>query len=507
MKRMILCLSGIFSALLVITQDYQCVRDGAEYYYTDSVIFHAIRIDSVVPEGDDQAFYNYSTMIYDQSINCFSRFGSSWIGKKVLVKPDGKNVFRNTADSEIIIETQKAAGEHWTCYYFPDSNFIEATVAEIQEMEFITLSDSVKKITFQAFSSNGTPITHPINSMYLLLSKGYGLIRTINFRLFPDFSFNGIFYPESCSEFTLYGISEPPVGRQDLTADKVYDFKTGDEIHTHYNYTSSPYDYYKNIYCKNYILDKEFSLNNDSVIYLKYKCGYSVEHIPEVGNIYSYFKDTVCESYFIGQDSIINILPDAVIVNELQPDIWEYSCITSGFYTTSGKQIKIEWRGFFSVFPHECIEVIESKDNKDLGNDRKFFIENLGYYYDWFQAWDHGESNYPVYFKNFNDEWGTPYTFICDSLPTDIIHYDSLSNFKVSIFPNPMHSSAMLTILDKREGNYQLNLYNYMGMLVKELRFHSNELIIKRENLNNGIYFYILNENMKPIQTGKLIVN
>jgi hypothetical protein len=70
-----------------------------------------------------------------------------------------------------------------------------------------------------------------------------------------------------------------------------------------------------------------------------------------------------------------------------------------------------------------------------------------------------------------------------------------------------MHSSAMLTILDKREGNYQLNLYNYMGMLVKELRFHSNELIIKRENLNNGIYFYILNENMKPIQTGKLIVN
>jgi hypothetical protein len=43
-------------------------------------------------------------------------------------------------------------------------------------------------------------------------------------------------------------------------------------------------------------------------------------------------------------------------------------------------------------------------------------------------------------------------------------------------------------------------------VLVREYQFQSNDLIIQRENLNNGIYFYLLINDQKVKQSGKLII-
>lgn len=505
MKRSILFLTGIFSFLFTLAQDYQCIRDGAEFYFTDSVLFHAIRIDSVVAESENLVYYNYSTMIWDYSIGCYSRFGPSWIGKKVTVKPDGKNIFYNRLDSTITIETLKNVGEAWTCYNFSNGNYIQAAIAEIQEMEFLTLTDSIKTITFQAYASNGTPVTHAINDKYLLLSKNYGLIRTINFKLFPEFSLNGLFYYETCSEFILYGISDPPVGKQNLNALKVFDFNEGDEIDTYREFQSPNSDYWNLERYRSYILEKEYSFNLDTVFYVVHKCGYTIQFIPFQGAVYTYLNDTLFSNHVFTYDSTMNYLPDEVIVYEEQPDYWHYSVITSNFYETSNRQMKTEWLGFYSQYPHDCIYVIDSKTGKDFGSERLYYIERLGSYFYTAWVWYGLEWSEPVYFSQGSETWGCPWAFTCESLPVNTEEFE-VSEKEVTISPNPMHNWTKITIENNEAKEYQLQLFNSMGILVRDFRFQSNELVIEKEDLTEGIYFFMINDRNQIITESKLII-
>ncbi len=69
----------------------------------------------------------------------------------------------------------------------PPEIILQQQFLKLQSMEFLGITDMVKKITFQAKDVNGSSISHSVNNMYLLLSENYGLIRTINFKVFPDF--------------------------------------------------------------------------------------------------------------------------------------------------------------------------------------------------------------------------------------------------------------------------------------------------------------------------------
>jgi hypothetical protein len=505
MKRSVLFLTAFFSALSAISQDYQCVRAGAEYYFTDSILFHAIRIDSVVPEGENLVYYNYFTMAEnDTDQYCYTRFGPSWIGKKVTVKPDGKNFFYNRIDSTITIETLKNPGETWTCYHFANGNYIEASVAEIQEMEFLTLTDSVKRITFQVYNSGGTPITHTINDKYLLLSKNYGLVRTINFKLFPEFNLNGPFYDQTCTEFDLYGISNPQVGKQNMNAAQVYNFDVGDEIDTHREYHYSG-GYSEEDKLKYYILEKDYSQNYDTVIYLVHKCGWTQVTIPYQGGYIVYYKDTLNTSYALINDTIIRTLPDEVVIDKQYGDTWDYYVTTSNVYQNTGRQYKTVWGQFYSIPPHECIEVFPSKDEKEFGCDKKYYIEGLGFYFSYQDQIFSVEWTSPVYYYKNNETWGIPWVFTCENLPVNNEELEVAEN-SVSISPNPMHSIAAITIPNDQEGNYLLQLYNSTGLLVRESQFQSGEFEIQRGTLNDGIYFYLLKSENQVIANGKLVI-
>ena len=94
----------------------------------------------------------------------------------------------------------------------------------------------------------------------------------------------------SCSEFALYGISDPLAGCQDLKANKVYDFIVDEEIDTHRELVFG--EYYGEDRFKNYILQKEFSANSDTVYYLVHYCGWT--HITHPGQSqYFYYNDTL----------------------------------------------------------------------------------------------------------------------------------------------------------------------------------------------------------------------
>ena len=76
------------------------------------------------------------------------------------------------------------------------------------------------------------------------------------------------------------------------------------------------------------------------------------------------------------------------------------------------------------------------------------------------------------------------------------------------LYPNPMNSCTTLSIsegIDLR--NLKLVITDVIGHVVKTQDNISNrKVVISRDNLNSGMYFYSLLQNNKSVVNGKLIV-
>jgi hypothetical protein len=107
-----------------------------------------------------------------------------------------------------------------------------------------------------------------------------------------------------------------------------------------------------------------------------------------------------------------------------------------------------------------------------------------------------------VYYKKGDETWGTP--FNCDSLLTGF--HQTFIDTKTLIYPNPLHDFTRLSIDNPKNKEYQFQLFNSMGMLIRKYHFQTNDLMIPRENLGNGIYFYLLSDDGQFKCGGKLIV-
>ncbi|MEZ5194932.1 MAG: hypothetical protein R2764_00605 [Bacteroidales bacterium] len=138
----------------------------------------------------------------------------------------------------------------------------------------------------------------------------------------------------------------------------------------------------------------------------------------EVGTTTTYFRDTLTSKNYIGYDSIVDFIPEKVIIDKSDPGFWQYSVTNSKYFSSTNRLIKTKMAGLYSTPPHDCVFVIWSKGNKDLGNDKKYFIEGLGSYYFYTQVSDHTALNELVYYNKGGEEWGTPYTFNCDDFIT-----------------------------------------------------------------------------------------
>jgi hypothetical protein len=121
------------------------------------------------------------------------------------------------------------------------------------------------------------------------------------------------------------------------------------------------------------------------------------------------------------------------------------------------------------------------------------------YFYDYDWAMYHSGL---VYYKKGDETWGTP--FNCDSLLTGF--QQTFIDTKTLLYPNPLHDFTRLSIDNPKNKEYQFQLFNSMGVLIKEYHFQTNDLMIQRENLGNGIYFYILKDDGQFQSGGKLIV-
>jgi uncharacterized repeat protein (TIGR01451 family) len=81
--------------------------------------------------------------------------------------------------------------------------------------------------------------------------------------------------------------------------------------------------------------------------------------------------------------------------------------------------------------------------------------------------------------------------------------------FSVKIMPNPMHDAAVFEIGDSQIPRYttQLTLYNTLGQAVKTQQFIDGKLILERDNLPQGCYFYKITSEGKMMAQGRVVIN
>ncbi|MEY4926422.1 MAG: hypothetical protein RI894_858, partial [Bacteroidota bacterium] len=80
---------------------------------------------------------------------------------------------------------------------------------------------------------------------------------------------------------------------------------------------------------------------------------------------------------------------------------------------------------------------------------------------------------------------------------------------KLSVIPNPMHDAA--TFIFENTGllttkTMTLTLYNALGQAVRRQDFQNNQLLLQRDNLPQGCYFYSIKVGDELISRGKAVV-
>jgi hypothetical protein len=107
---------------------------------------------------------------------------------------------------------------------------------------------------------------------------------------------------------------------------------------------------------------------------------------------------------------------------------------------------------------------------------------------------------------NGSESWFTYDQTFNPAFPT-YVHSVAHPGGRVIIFPNPFTDHTHVVIPFNLSGGITIQVFNDLGRLVmKEHDMKGQDLIIGRNNLQSGIYFFKILDDGKIISTGKLIV-
>ena len=83
------------------------------------------------------------------------------------------------------------------------------------------------------------------------------------------------------------------------------------------------------------------------------------------------------------------------------------------------------------------------------------------------------------------------------------------TDYGISIYPNPFHTSATVSIKSSVRGTHKgisFNLYDVLGREAINMLFHNSTSTLYKKDLPNGMYYYKLRKGTDVIDTGKLII-
>lgn len=479
MKKLTIFILFIFIfSFISFAQNYQTITSNRISYFLnhyESII--CFRIDST-EYSTDSIFYPFSN-IEELDYDCFTPYGASWIGKKVIIKKNGDNIFFNKNLDSVIIKTKAALNETWTVFFIPDSVKIIAEVTKHDTMSFLGLIDSVKTISFQVYDKNNTIINHNLNAKQLQISKSYGFVKIFNFVRFND--------PYELYEYELVGINNPKAGVQNLTMFDAFDFQVGDEIHIFNSYSYwigfSNSGEKKEIY--KYLQRDNFP---DSIVYVYSLKKNELKRVDGEIISFEYIYDTIKKT--IKPDNEFDrYLPGELIITS-----YDASYFTMGYFNN------ILSKTYPSVY--NKIQQLEDSCWRELVADGCFFtpyyLKGLGGPYDYCQNGPiYSDERVLVYYKKGESTWGTPLVV------SDIPEKNIANN--INVFPNPAREYIRIQMEDI-SGSIVFELMSTDGRIVLSKTLHPGSSQIGTENLKPGIYFYRIINNNGVMKTSKIVV-
>jgi DNA-binding transcriptional regulator/RsmH inhibitor MraZ len=448
----------------LIAQNYNVLQAKKKFLYkTNSGYMYTILVDSVEQQGEDLVFHLLKT-IQEVDYYCFIPDGPSWMGEKILIHPNGESLFYNINNETISIKTQAGINDWWTCYSSASISF-RATVTSIEMGEILGFPDSLKTISFQAFNTHGLNIQHPVNDMQVVLSKNYGMQKTLNFYNFPQHEYG--FFLEELKQMTISGFNLPEAGTQNLLWKQVHEFEIGDIFHV--ESLSNSITARKNSQLIQRVLNKQ--VQGDTIAYeMENKVTYS-----NITNENSTFTATIDTSIvYIGSYPKFDIWPGvAYHENGLIAEGYDINHMRQGPHEVNKLLGSI---AYVAPSYDSCFNYI----NVDGCVFNYEYIKGLGgpYYYCDFPPWDRMERKL-VYYKKGDTEWGTPLEFNVGIESTGF--FESL----IGIYPNP--TSGITHFSCPKVGSpLEIRIYSITG---KEVLFQIiDNPVLDLSYLPEGLY-------------------
>ncbi|MBN2668165.1 MAG: T9SS type A sorting domain-containing protein [Bacteroidales bacterium] len=478
----------LLSSIIVKSQDYQTVKSDIVYFFNKEILnagdyARTIKIDSThYLAGDSILFPNKNIQAclfpieYD---GYYTPYGASWIGEKVIIKPDGNNLFFNVMGDTISIQTKANLNETWLAYQLFDSTKIYATITNHDTLSYLGLTDSVKTISFQAFDNNLQSISHSINSKEILLSKHYGFISTFNYYLFPEYNPNYVgMLNDELQVCNLLGFDNSSIGINNLKWFEVFDFQVNDELHIDHLYPNPP-NYIRDEQIYRYIGRQDYGMDS-----IKYTI--EIEKLNIFGLSYPNFDtlyniDTIVEVVYPNQNF------DLLSRQAFLDTIWGNASFYSNLMSNDGL-VKLEnWNNEQFDSPQtddSCYYNNGNFENYTNYEEKVNYRKGLGGpYYSY--TTDNGvvpHHRQLVYYLKGTEEWGTPLNLVSSI-------NEKRQNSEFTIFPNPA-SDYVVVVTNEKLQVESCEVLDLTGKLVKSFPFGETEkgLIIDISDLEQGIY-------------------
>jgi hypothetical protein len=488
LNKILLCILS-FCALnaSVWSQDYQTFRSTDVHYFRENNegMMLASQIVGKMLIAGDSIFYPFKSFRFD-SPYYDGLLTSGWMGKKIIVQPDGLNLFFNKDLDTITINTQAEIGESFTFYNYDSGTTIEATVVSIEEEMVLDVLDTVKTFVLSSDEPSFDFEEHSFR-----IGKNAGILDVFPFYSFPE-KYAPMYGNGTESEsYQLVGQLYPRKGITKPTKSDVRNLNVGDVL----QYTKYNSEWVDEFWTRRLTVLSKVAIGLDGAYFTleQYEHHHRVDYSDEDNPYYDAFSTT-----------IINYsadLSDDFITEQLIPEK-DYRKIFSGigYNDYSFALVYNEPCGFKEVFRSEGSWLHDEFDPTGTVGEprvRKFtHVSNGLYSYSSFLI-----AGYDYVSKGESFSSSIIDGTICGS--GNFLSTEKEEKEKVlKVYPNPTNGNFNVNIV----GLYDVQLYTIDGRLVYTKSQQSSPQIELKRDIPNGTYFLVITKNQK-MYNEKIIVN
>ena len=448
----------LFVSLLGYSQNYEFIKTDGTYHFGNR---NAYRIDSILSTNEGQELYSYrSIYVFENDYEGGVDPLTSWLGDYVLVDNDGGTNFYNWNDKPFVFHSHYPVDEEWNVYTYRNSSYLTARFLENKDwIEILpNLYDSVKYICLQQYDSNGTPNNDQSDIDTLRLSKNYGIL--------DAFFFIGI----DVDPYRYHWVySLTGIDLQNVTYGNSYSYRdlmSGLEVGSQMHFLSYPEKNGSIAQISRTVVEKKLTENYCSYTFLDSIIQDEVFSTKNYSSKY-YIAAMPYESFFqndsLGFQGYIELFGAGV-----EDDGNGNRYLTYNY-----------WDGDDGTFFDEYIWWVDYWQLNQGNHYVYHFTENVG------ELVTGKGNDWPgdelLYYKNSNDEWGTPISF-------PFLNVKEL-DLSTKLFTSPNPSNGEFIIRNNSSKTIrEIKIHNINGSLVWLQEIQENERSLNLSFLPEGLY-------------------